>query len=276
MIFCFLQAKQRNAFPCNIQRIQYDELHKVRHFGDFPLEPVIYSGDPVRQYNMSVLGAFENLYDFYGDTVVQLSSSNTYSHGKYIMELRQYLQYLSNNNSIHHGANENLYLFGNNYNGVFQMMIQEYIIPPCEFCEQAGAVTVGIGGIKSGVSFHFHGPGFSESIIGSKRWFLYPPSVTKLVEKFGANTTVAEWVEVFYPLLMDNTSNVGDDGSTTSIILPTGFSTKEWEELNFNLHECVIQPGEVLYFPSQWMHATLNLEQYNLFVSLFLDPQLIR
>jgi ribosomal protein L16 Arg81 hydroxylase len=41
------------------------------------------------------------------------------------------------------------------------------------------------------------------------------------------------------------------------------------------LQECVIHPGELLYFPSKWMHATLNLDVYNVFVSLFLDTQLI-
>jgi hypothetical protein len=41
------------------------------------------------------------------------------------------------------------------------------------------------------------------------------------------------------------------------------------------LFECVIEPGEYLYFPSGWMHATLNLDSYNAFVSLFLDRQLM-
>lgn len=32
---------------------------------------------------------------------------------------------------------------------------------------------------------------------------------------------------------------------------------------------CVLEPCEVLYIPSQWWHATLNLEDYNVFVSTF-------
>ena len=33
-----------------------------------------------------------------------------------------------------------------------------------------------LGGYLSGVAFHFHGPGFSEVIHGSKQWFLFPPN----------------------------------------------------------------------------------------------------
>ena len=35
-------------------------------------------------------------------------------------------------------------------------------------------------------------------------------------------------------------------------------------------YDCTIGPGEVLFFPSQWMHATLNLDAYTYFVSVFL------
>jgi hypothetical protein len=50
----------------------------------------------------------------------------------------------------------------------------------------------------------------------------------------------------------------------------------EFRSLALALHECVIYPGEVLYFPPMWMHATLNLESYNVFMSLFMDPQLMK
>eukprot|EP01035_Chromulina_nebulosa_P020154 gene20154-26167_t len=42
------------------------------------------------------------------------------------------------------------------------------------------------------------------------------------------------------------------------------------------LHHCVIEPGDILYFPDNWMHATVNLDEYNLFVSVFIDNQLIK
>ena len=37
--------------------------------------------------------------------------------------------------------------------------------------------------------------------------------------------------------------------------------------------ECTISFGEALYFPSQWYHATLNLDKYTAFVSTFTDGE---
>ena len=36
-----------------------------------------------------------------------------------------------------------------------------------------------------------------------------------------------------------------------------------------DLQECVIHPGEALYFPPHWKHAILNKAEYNVFVSTF-------
>eukprot|EP01046_Picozoa_sp_COSAG06_P048987 COSAG06_NODE_7436_length_2505_cov_2.783458_3_plen_67_part_00 len=33
--------------------------------------------------------------------------------------------------------------------------------------------------------------------------------------------------------------------------------------------ECTLSAGELLYFPSMWDHATLNLDNYTSFVSSF-------
>ena len=37
------------------------------------------------------------------------------------------------------------------------------------------AYSFGVGGPLSGVPLHVHGPGFSETLIGRKRWWLAPP-----------------------------------------------------------------------------------------------------
>ncbi len=77
-------------------------------------------------------------------------------------------------------SNETLYLFGNNYDGIFRELAALYVTPPCKDCEQAGAKTIGIGGKNTGVSWHLHGPGYAETIIGSKRWFFINDSSFKL------------------------------------------------------------------------------------------------
>lgn len=33
--------------------------------------------------------------------------------------------------------------------------------------------------------------------------------------------------------------------------------------------ECTLSPGELLYFPDHWWHATINLDVYTVFVSTF-------
>ncbi|XP_077173048.1 jmjC domain-containing protein 8 [Paroedura picta] len=93
-------------------------------------------------------------------------------------------------------------------------------------------------GSGTGVPFHWHGPGYSEVIFGRKRWFLYPPEKTP---EFHPNRTTLSWLLDTYPFL------------------------PPWERPL----ECTIHPGEVLYFPNRWWHATLNLDT-SVFISTFL------
>lgn len=113
----------------------------------------------------------------YGDFEVELSSSNTYSHGKFKMTLRQFIVEHVDDTSFdkHRLSNESYYLFGHNYE-LFKNLSAMYEIPRCTFCEYAGVKSIGLGGRDSGVQFHMHGPGFSEVIHGEKQWFLFPPT----------------------------------------------------------------------------------------------------
>jgi uncharacterized RmlC-like cupin family protein len=47
-----------------------------------------------------------------------------------------------------------------------------------------------------------------------------------------------------------------------------GLSEMDLEESG--LVECTIYPGDILYFPPFWPHATLNLDRYTTFASTFL------
>lgn len=260
-------------------------------------------------------------------------------------------------------SNESFYLFGGNYGGVWDVMRDAYKLPPCLVCAQCGAVTIGLGGHLSGVSFHHHGPGFSEVIEGSKRWFLFPPpsllplplpspspllpppedqsliqdldleldldleqeqdqctldgcdsnsnrkssrggvgkSKTRSIgrEMFDPNMTVHEWVELIYPSYA--TQYITTTSTSSSISADTEMSVEGDSNLDINidkgrydgrgrgggrgeggvvhsggLQECTTGPGEMLYFPAKWVHATLNMSPYNVFVSLFIDLQLLR
>ena len=86
---------------------------------------------------------------------------------------------------------------------------------------------------------------------GAKRWFLFPKEITPT---FDPDESQLQWTLSYYPTLRDEHAEglgEGGDGGGSGLL------------------ECVIYPGEKLYFPSQWYHATLNLEPYTVFVSSF-------
>jgi len=64
---------------------------------------------------------------------------------------------------------------------------------------------------------------------------------------FDPSRTTLQWLEEVYPSLSPNDRPL----------------------------ECVIAPGEVLYFPNLWYHATLNLN-YTVFMSTFVLETEIR
>uniref|UniRef100_A0A8C5UA66 JmjC domain-containing protein n=1 Tax=Malurus cyaneus samueli TaxID=2593467 RepID=A0A8C5UA66_9PASS len=117
-------------------------------------------------------------------------------------------------------------------------LFQHYVPPPFRIPGTSPAYSFGIAGSGSGVPFHWHGPGFSEVIFGRKRWFLYPPDK---IPHFHPNETTLAWLQHTYPTLPPAQRPL----------------------------ECTLRPGEVLYFPDRWWHATLNLDT-SVFISTFL------
>ena len=72
--------------------------------------------------------------------------------------------------------------------------------------------------------------------------------------EFDPNTTTTEWIQRVYPHIKSKTTNT---------------------EHQPVIYDCTIYPNEVLFFPDKWMHATLNQEGYNFFVSVFLDKDIL-
>uniref|UniRef100_A0A8D2L4N6 Jumonji domain containing 8 n=1 Tax=Varanus komodoensis TaxID=61221 RepID=A0A8D2L4N6_VARKO len=174
----------------------------------------------------------------FGDRQVRLSTANTYSYRKVDLPFQEYVdQFLEPQDPDSLGS-ETLYFFGNNNFTEWGPLFQRYTPPPFRIPGMTVAYSFGIAGSGSGVPFHWHGPGFSEVIFGRKRWFLYPPEKTP---EFHPNRTTLSWLLHTYPLL------------------------PPWERPV----ECTIHPGEVLYFPDRWWHATLNLDT-SVFISTFL------
>lgn len=161
-----------------------------------------------------------------------------------------------------------------------------YECPPCKHCYRGGAKTFGLGGQYSGVSFHYHGPGFSEVLIGRKLWLLYPPAIRQ-PPGHHPNISVETWMRSFYEeskivrpedsghnrMTPNITTRTATDIFGKEVIIDNALGIEDRE---YHLQHCILEPGELLYFPSEWMHATLNLDDYNVFVSLFLDAQLMK
>eukprot|EP00668_Euglena_longa_P011819 GGOE01014239.1.p1 GENE.GGOE01014239.1~~GGOE01014239.1.p1 ORF type:complete len:287 (-),score=80.58 GGOE01014239.1:267-1061(-) len=189
------------------------------------------------------------LLETFGTAPVVLSSANTYSYETVDQSLATYLEELMVPQGLQQSGRETFYNFGGHNPTVWNPLLRFYQRPP--FIKAGGrhAYSFGIGASGSGVPFHVHGDGFSEVLHGRKRWFLYRPGQEPQLEGFEQqrerffqpDESSLQWVAEVYPALAPSQRPL----------------------------ECVIGPGEVLYFPSMWFHATLNLGE-TVFISTFI------
>lgn len=227
---------------------------------------------------------YNDLMQTHGDSSVILSSSNAYSHGRVTKSLQFYLDSLVlANSSQSAAADESYYLFGENYDGIWHEIALSYFLPACggPICEEITAETIGIGGFHSGVAFHFHGPGFAEMLKGRKQWYFFPPDMIQEVDMAfnNHNISTAIWATCVFPLLINSSSEVPPVGCSVeqfNRLLPVDTVEQQEQVAKWanSLQHCILdQPGQILLFPTGWMHATLNLDDYNVFVSSFIDDQ---
>ncbi|KAE8578766.1 hypothetical protein XENTR_v10023764 [Xenopus tropicalis] len=180
----------------------------------------------------------QRLLQEYGERLVRLSTANTYSYEKLDIPFREYVEHYLRPQDMNALGIDTLYFFGDNNFTEWGALFEKYTPPPFKIPGTSGAYSFGIAGSGTGVPFHWHGPGYSEVIYGRKRWFLYPPDKTP---EFNPNRTTLSWLLDTYPFLPEEDRPI----------------------------ECTIRPGEVLYFPDRWWHATLNLDT-SVFISTFL------
>lgn len=242
-----IDAKQR----CNIKRMTYDELYKLHPSGLPPLyhEPlIIYSNDYSKRLPSGCIierfiqkTSLENITkNFPKDFMVTLSSSNSFSDHRRTITLKQYInETVSSEVMPRDLSNETWYLFGETYSDEWQKMLDDYCYPPCQTCtKELSALSFGIGGKGSGVQWHTHGPGFSQTLNGRKHWILYHP---RDKPKYDTDYASRFWMEEVYTSLPESKKP----------------------------YECTLHPGEMIYFPNHWHHAIINLDWYTSFVSTF-------
>jgi hypothetical protein len=92
-----------------------------------------------------------------------------------------------------------------------------------------------IGAPGSGVGFHRHGHAWNVVVFGRKRWLLYPPS-------FLSHSTVS--------LQNSSLDGVGWLREYYATVVGTPLAPLE----------CTIGPGDILYIPAHWNHATINVQ----------------
>ncbi|KJH47862.1 EAP30/Vps36 family protein [Dictyocaulus viviparus] len=226
--------------PCNIERHNANDLTQKEFLTRFAYnEPVIIYN--VNNDEFRRLTARKKMMEDWKDYQVTLNSANTYSYTRIQTSFGEYVEYYLKPQNIATPGNETMYLFGDIDQELWDPLLRSYKLPQWSLPGHTPALSFGLAGAGTGVPFHFHGPGFAEVIHGSKRWFLYP---FEQKPDFDPDQSTLEWYLRKYPLLL-------------------------YEELPL---ECLLSPGEIIYFPDRWWHATLNSET-SVFVSTFLSPQ---
>ena len=234
----------QDEHPCNVpQQMTHEQL--IQRFGPSgvpPLysDPIIIRANHSRNTHFKQLTQKDALLEFFGpDFHVTLSSSNSLSENRRTIPLPQYVdEILTAQETLPDQlSNETWYLFGETFSDDWKKLLDYYELPLCYSCvDWPVALAFGIGNRGSGVQCHIHGPGFSESIHGRKHWILYPPDRPPPYHK---DQSSRQWMETAYFVA------------------------------NPPPMECTLNPGDLIYFPDQWWHATINLDPYTVFISSF-------
>lgn len=279
--------------PCTIKRMTMEEVYE--NFGPegvpamHPDPLVVVASSTNHNHDLRHLTREDRIVDnFLPGFEVTLSSSNSFSQHRRTIPLQHYLEEMKDNNSTtspHQRSNESWYLFGETFTDPWKEMLQDYELPPCQTCQaEYSALSFGIGNRGSGVQWHIHGPGFSEALHGRKHWVLYPPhyqppffhhdqSTRNWMEHIYTNTTLlVESLESYNEMLPQNTSGVGGGNAApkhknkAQLLYPVLESGRPYE--------CTLDPGDLIYFPDRFHHATINCDTYTAFVSTFTSDHL--
>jgi len=280
------------SHPCNVRRLSRTELFRL--YGTegvpnlYPLPLVIYpdvedGGEEDRRRKFANLTARDHLpSNFPPEFPVTLTGSDSLSSHRRTIPLTQHLKEVweAGETPPDRLGNETWYLFGETFSEEWSTFLRHYDpLPPCVSCtpryreQNLIALSFGVGNTGSGVQWHLHGPGFSETVHGRKHWVLYPPGERP---EYNLDYASRHWMEGTYPDLEDWTDSDmqeerrwhkeylhqrGKEGGGPRRLIKTPSRRKPWE--------CTIHAGEMVYFPDQWHHATINLDRYTVFVSSF-------
>lgn len=230
---------------CTIERLSPAELTHARFRSEYEGKKPFIVSDYASRMPPGVWERIRSateraaLLSAHGDDAVTLSSGNSYSHGRQESTLRAYLHGLSPQ-PLERAGNETWYLFGDPHFHEWKDLLAAYLRVPSTLAPGETALSFGIAASGSGVPFHVHGAVFAEVFHGRKRWWITPPGHAPT---FDPDASSLQWLRETYSRLPQEDRAV--------------------------MTECVCEPGDLLYIPADWYHATLNIGE-TVFMSTFL------
>lgn len=220
---------------CNIPRVSAASLSREAFAAKYlEKEPVIIVGATNIEPFTRATSKF-SLLAKYGNYSVILSSANKNSYAKKEVLFREYVDAMRTQPLDASGASS-WYLFGDNKHKEWNAVFSLYELPQRYMYGPYSSLSFGIGPDGSGVPFHTHGHVFNEVFYGRKRWWLQAPDKKVSDDegpRFDPNNSSIQWLTYLRPT----------------------YTTAEAQRLL----ECVCHPGEMIYIPSFWHHATLNI-----------------
>ncbi|XP_036861654.1 jmjC domain-containing protein 8 isoform X2 [Manis javanica] len=170
---------------CTVERradLTYAEF--VQHYAFS--RPVILQG-LTDNSRFRTLCSRERLLASFGNSVVRLSTANTYSYQKVDLPFQDYVEQLLHPQDPTSLGNDTLYFFGDNNFTEWASLLRHYSPPP-----------FGLLGASPAYSFGIAGAPAVTSPLPPQRWFLYPPEETP---EFHPNKTTLAWLQDTYPAL---------------------------------------------------------------------------
>ena len=271
--------------PCTVERVPFDEMTADRFDSEYrDNKPVVLTGMRDRNDAFRDACAKDVLLREWGDKDIVLSTADTHSYLKFTKTLREYVSSHTAPQRLDKRGDETLIWFGDNNHTEWRSHFDLCQKPPFGTSNADVAYSFGVGGPHSGVPLHVHGPGWSETIVGRKRWWLSPP---KPKPRFHPNATSLEWALGLKPLqeggeggrevLGRREVDVGDDDGAW-VHFPERYRTRmektrkerTRQQGGVEMLECTVGEGDAVWFPDRWWHATLNLDE-SAFISSFVN-----
>jgi ribosomal protein L16 Arg81 hydroxylase len=164
----------------------------------------------------------------FGGFPVTLSTANQHSYAKQDVPFGRYVAGFAPQRLDVSGAKSQL-LFGDHDHAAWAPLFDHYRKPLAFIDTRYHSLSFGVAPSGTGVPFHTHGHVFAEVTHGRKRWFLAEPGQKPT---YSGEATTLSWV----------LSEAGVVATETGAV---------WD--------CVADVGDMIYIPTHWHHATLNL-----------------